>query len=66
MPTVWRRGVHYFEGLKAANIPNELIEKGQSRVIDSSLILIHERAKLKAELLCVSEGVVASASLIGV
>lgn len=33
--------------LKAANIPSDLIEKGQNRVIDASLTLIRERAKLK-------------------
>ncbi|CAN1308070.1 hypothetical protein LINPERPRIM_LOCUS27228 [Linum perenne] len=38
--TTWKR-------LKAANIPNDLIEKGQNRVIDASLTLIRERAKLK-------------------
>lgn len=33
--------------LNAANVPNDLIEKGQNRVIDASLTLIRERAKLK-------------------
>jgi arginase len=41
------RGIHYLSKLKAANIPPELLEKGQNRVIDASLTLIRERAKLK-------------------
>jgi arginase len=47
MSTIGRRGIHYFQKLNAANIPAALIEKGQSRVIDASLTLIRERAKLK-------------------
>lgn len=33
--------------LNAANIPTDLLEKGQNRVIEASLTLIRERAKLK-------------------
>ncbi|CAN1308077.1 Arginase, mitochondrial [Linum perenne] len=47
MSMILRRGMHYLERLKAANVPNDLIEKGQNRVIDASLTLIRERAKLK-------------------
>lgn len=45
-----RRGVHYLQKLKAANIPTALLEKGQNRVIDASLTLIRERAKLKVQM----------------
>lgn len=47
MSTIGQRGVHYLQKLKAANVPAALIEKGQNRVIDASLTLIRERAKLK-------------------
>ncbi|KAH8488449.1 hypothetical protein H0E87_024209 [Populus deltoides] len=60
------RGIHYLSKLKAANIPPELLEKGQNRVIDASLTLIRERAKLKGELLRALGGVKASATLLGV
>ncbi|KAF2303469.1 hypothetical protein GH714_018682 [Hevea brasiliensis] len=66
MSVVGRRGIHYLQKLKAANIPAELIEKGQNRVIDASLTLIRERAKLKGELVRALGGVVASSSLLGV
>ncbi|CAA7410832.1 unnamed protein product [Spirodela intermedia] len=60
------RGIHYLKKLHAANVPPDLIENGQKRVIDASLTLIRERAKLKAELLRALGGVTASASLLGV
>ncbi|KAK4742430.1 hypothetical protein SAY87_000431 [Trapa incisa] len=41
------RGINYLHTLKAANVPAELIKRGQDRVIDASLTLIRERAKLK-------------------
>lgn len=47
MSIIGRRGIHYLQKLKAANVPDVLIEKGQNRVIDASLTLIRERAKLK-------------------
>jgi len=34
--------------LNAAKVSAAMLEKGQSRVIDASLTLIRERAKLKA------------------
>ena len=49
---IGRRGVHYLQKLKAAKIPSELIEKGQNRVIDASLTLIREKAKLKVYNIC--------------
>lgn len=51
MLTIARRGVHYLHKLNAANVPADLIEKGQNRVIDASLTLICERAKLKVYVL---------------
>lgn len=41
------RWMHYLKQLSSANVPAALIEKGQNRVIDASLTLIRERAKLK-------------------
>ena len=43
-------GIRYLHKLNAANVPTELIEKGQNRVIEASLTLIRERAKLKVYL----------------
>jgi arginase len=47
--------------LNAANVSSALLEKGQSRVIDASLTLIRERAKLKVShylvLFCLSKSV---------
>ncbi|WRX30922.1 Ureohydrolase - like 2 [Theobroma cacao] len=60
------RGIHYLQKLSAANIPSDLIEKGQSRVIDASLTLIREKAKLKGELVRALGGSLASTSLLGV
>lgn len=50
MSIIGRRGVHYLHQLNAANVPAALIEKGQERVIDASLTLIRERAKLKVHI----------------
>ena len=44
---IWKKGVHYLQKRNAANVPSDLLEKGQNRVIDASLTLIRERAKLK-------------------
>lgn len=48
MSHIARRSIHYLQKLSAANVPTALLEKGQNRVIDASLTLIRERAKLKA------------------
>ncbi|PIA50071.1 hypothetical protein AQUCO_01300658v1 [Aquilegia coerulea] len=64
-----KRGIHYLHKLNAAastNVPASLIENGQKRVIDASLTLIRERAKLKGELVRALGGAVASTSLLGV
>lgn len=47
MKNVGRMGIHYLQRLNAENVPKDLIEKGQARVIEASLTLIRERAKLK-------------------
>ncbi|MFS8026910.1 putative arginase [Helianthus anomalus] len=59
-----RRGIHYLHTLN--NVPKNLIEKGQSRVVEASLTLIRERAKLKGELVRALGGAKASSSLLGV
>ncbi|KAM4100477.1 hypothetical protein ACB094_05G071100 [Castanea mollissima] len=66
MSSLGRRGIHFFHKRNAANVPADLLEKGQSRVIDASLTLIRERAKLKGELVRALGGSVASTSLLGV
>uniref|UniRef100_A0A7N0T965 arginase n=1 Tax=Kalanchoe fedtschenkoi TaxID=63787 RepID=A0A7N0T965_KALFE len=66
MMKIWRRGIHQFPNLNARSVPKELIEKGQQRVIDASLTLIRERAKLKGELVRALGGAAASSSLLGV
>ncbi|KAK6918550.1 Ureohydrolase [Dillenia turbinata] len=66
MLNIGRRGIHFLQKLNAENVPLELIEKGQKRVIDASLTLIRERAKLKGELVRALGGAVASASLLGI
>ncbi|KAF9687726.1 hypothetical protein SADUNF_Sadunf02G0123000 [Salix dunnii] len=66
MSIIGKRGIHYLRNLKTANIPPELLERGQNRVIDASLTLIRERAKLKGELLRALGGVKASSTLLGV
>ncbi|OMO78998.1 Ureohydrolase [Corchorus olitorius] len=60
------RGIHYLQQMKAAKVPIDLIEKGQERIIDASLTLIRETAKLRGEFLRALGGVVASTSLLGV
>ncbi|KAJ8450122.1 hypothetical protein Cgig2_033316 [Carnegiea gigantea] len=66
MQSIARKGIHYLQRLNAANVPADLIEKGQKRVIDASLTLIRERAKLKGELVRALGGAKASTSLLGV
>lgn len=47
MRSFGKRGIHYFQRLNDANIPTQIIENGQNRVVEASLTLIRERAKLK-------------------
>jgi hypothetical protein len=41
------RWIHHVRRLSAAKVSADALERGQSRVIDASLTLIRERAKLK-------------------
>ncbi|CAL5211086.1 unnamed protein product [Lathyrus oleraceus] len=66
MSTIARRGIHFMQRLNSAKVSAALLENGQSRVIDASLTLIRERAKLKAKLLRALGGAVATSSLLGV
>nr|ACJ84926.1 unknown [Medicago truncatula] len=66
MSTIARRGIHYMQRLNSANVSSALLENGQNRVIDASLTLIRERAKLKGELVRALGGAVATSSLLGV
>ncbi|PSS24150.1 Arginase [Actinidia chinensis var. chinensis] len=66
MTNFGKMGIRYLHKLNAATVPIELIEKGQNRVIEASLTLIRDRAKLKGELIRAMGGAVASASLLGV
>ncbi|XP_027335678.1 arginase 1, mitochondrial [Abrus precatorius] len=66
MSIIARRGIRYMPRLNAAKVSDALLEKGQSRVIDASLTLIRERAKLKGELVRALGGAVATSSLLGV
>lgn len=66
MSIIGRRGIHFLHKLNAENVPGALIENGQSRLIDASLTLIRESAKLRGELVRALGGAVASTSLLGV
>nr|AFK40675.1 unknown [Lotus japonicus] len=66
MSIIARRGIHYMHKLNAPNVSSAMLEKGQNRVIDASLTLIRERAKLKGELVRALGGAVATSSLLGV
>lgn len=65
MNSIGRRGIHCLHKLNAANVPSELIENGQNRVIEASLTLIRERAKLKV-LLVSFESITISVCLLSV
>ena len=47
MANIGKRAIHYLHKLSAANIPTDLIEKGENSVIDASLTSIRKRARLK-------------------
>ncbi|CAH8272608.1 unnamed protein product [Arabidopsis lyrata] len=69
---IGQRGVPYFKRLISApfttlrSLPTSLVETGQNRVIDASLTLIRERAKLKGELVRLIGGAKATTALLGV
>ncbi|KAL3516983.1 hypothetical protein ACH5RR_023885 [Cinchona calisaya] len=66
MKNVGRMGIHYLQKLNAENVPKDLLEAGQNRVIEASKTLIRESAKLKGELLRALGGSVATTCLLGV
>ncbi|XP_047176325.1 arginase 1, mitochondrial-like [Vigna umbellata] len=66
MSNIVRRGIHYMPALNAAKVSAAMLEKGQSGVIDASLTLIRERAKLKGELVRALGGAKATSTLLGV
>ncbi|PRQ57571.1 putative arginase [Rosa chinensis] len=63
MSIIGRRGIHHLQKLNTPNIPTV---ECQNRVIDASLTLIRESAKLKGKLVRALGGAVASSSLLGV
>lgn len=60
---IWTRFLHSYT---VENIPSVQLAKGQDRVVEASLTLIRERAKLKAELLRSLGGSIATSCLLGV
>ncbi|XP_021748011.1 arginase 1, mitochondrial-like [Chenopodium quinoa] len=66
MQQVARRGIHFMRRLHGANIPEDMIVEGQNRVIDASLTLIREKAKLKGELVRALGGAKATSALLGI
>ncbi|KAK6121631.1 hypothetical protein DH2020_044622 [Rehmannia glutinosa] len=65
MNYIGKRGIHFMKRLNAANVPTEVLEEGQRRVIDASLKLIGERVNLKAGILRSIGGATATPCLIG-
>ncbi|KAL3381172.1 hypothetical protein AABB24_001343 [Solanum stoloniferum] len=66
MKSAGSMGINYMQKLLTSNVPKELIKKGQDRVVEASLTLIRERAKLKGELVRGLGGAVASTALLGI
>ncbi|XP_055817463.1 arginase 1, mitochondrial isoform X2 [Solanum dulcamara] len=66
MKSAGKMGIHCMQKLYASNVPKELVLRGQNRVIEASLTLIRERAKLKGELVRALGGAVAATTLLGV
>ncbi|GAU36730.1 hypothetical protein TSUD_318280 [Trifolium subterraneum] len=67
MSNIARRGLHYIVQRKVADVVSKSsLENGQNRVIDASLSLIREKAKLKAKLVRNLGGAVATSALLGV
>ncbi|XP_061355893.1 arginase-like [Gastrolobium bilobum] len=66
MSRIGRRGLHSMRELYGEKISRESVDSAQKRVIDASLTLIRERAKLKGELVRAFGGAVATSSLLGV
>ncbi|XP_027771541.1 arginase 1, mitochondrial-like [Solanum pennellii] len=66
MKSAGSMGINYMQKLLTSNVPKEVVKKGQDRVVEASLTLIRERAKLKGELVRGLGGAVASTSLLGI
>lgn len=47
MSTIARRGIHYMQKIQAEKVSPASLEQGQKGVIEASLALIRENAKLK-------------------
>ncbi|GFP94999.1 arginase 1 mitochondrial [Phtheirospermum japonicum] len=65
MNYIAKRGIHVMKRLSAADVPTEIIEEGQRRIIDASLKLIGERAKLKSGIVRALRGSLATPCLLG-
>ncbi|NP_001233851.1 arginase 2 isoform X1 [Solanum lycopersicum] len=66
MKSAGSMGINYMQKLLTSNVPKEVVKRGQDRVVEASLTLIRERAKLKGELVRGLGGAVASTSLLGI
>ncbi|XP_043718089.1 arginase 1, mitochondrial-like [Telopea speciosissima] len=63
---IGRQAINYLQQLNAANVHTASLENGQNRVIEASLTLIREHAKLKGELVRALGSATASTALFGV
>ncbi|KAK7349647.1 hypothetical protein VNO77_07170 [Canavalia gladiata] len=63
---IGRRGIHCWEKLCDESIPHEVLEPAQQNVINASLTLIRETAKLKSKLVQAAGGAIATSTLLGV
>ncbi|XP_061356144.1 arginase 1, mitochondrial-like [Gastrolobium bilobum] len=66
MSRIGRRGYHCMQKLYTEKISRDSLDTAQHRVIDASLTLIRERAKLKGELVRALGGATATSTLLGV
>jgi len=66
MGSMGKMVVRFLQKRSLATLPSQMIEKGQNRVVEASLTLIRERAKLKAELVQALGGSIATSCLLGV
>ncbi|KAI3449111.1 hypothetical protein Pfo_005776 [Paulownia fortunei] len=65
MNRIGTRGIHYMKNLKAANVPKDAISDDTAKIVETSVKLIRERAKLKGEILRNMGGAVASSCMLG-
>jgi len=66
MGSMGKMVMRFLQKRSLATLPSQMIEKGQNRVVEASLTLIRERAKLKAELVQALGGSIATTCLLGV